>query len=423
MVALAGIGLARAQAQEDQPATGEGWTIEQVDIQEKPNHKFRGRVYFDQIWMEDMQGPVLQSQDNFTGFDTARIGVTGNLYENIKYCLEVEFESGETDYKDIYGQVGNLPWLGHCQIGHYKEPFGIEELVSSRFDTFMEQSAPTVAFAPTRNMGVMFFDAVDAAENLSWYVGLFRGGSHDNRQGRGTDDDGDSNDWSVTGRAVWLPYYDEATPGRCLLHCGLGCSFRRVGIDDDEGGNGGKLAGFLELNDRDGPINTYLPAFTEFEMLGTELAWMRGPLHVMNEFFFVDANTGATPWGTYVEIGYFLTGENRGYKKSAKAFDRVKVHEPFFSVRTTEGVARGKGAWQVAARFTYLDLTGAGFQPNTGLGVQRNFTFGLNWYLNSYNRMMLNYVHAVSDVTTGTGAFPVGTYEGDHFGVRYQIDW
>ena len=84
---------------------------------------------------------------------------------------------------------------------------------------------------------------------------------------------------------------------------------------------------------------------------------------------------------------------------------------------------RGLGAWQLKARWSYLDLSGPGFQPATVLGRENNFACGVNWYLNSYNRVMLDYVHTVSDVTTGSVAVPVGDYEGDHVGLRYQIDW
>ncbi len=48
------------------------------------------------------------------------------------------------------------------------------------------------------------------------------------------------------------------------------------------------------------------------------------------------------------------------------------------------------GAWEVAARLSYLDLNDG---PIRG-GEELNFTVGLNWYLRSNLRVMVNYVRA-----------------------------
>ena len=51
-------------------------------------------------------------------------------------------------------------------------------------------------------------------------------------------------------------------------------------------------------------------------------------------------------WGGYIEAGYFLTGETRGYKNGT--WDRTKVLKPF-----SKG---GWGAVQLNGRVDYLDL-------------------------------------------------------------------
>ena len=56
-------------------------------------------------------------------------------------------------------------------------------------------------------------------------------------------------------------------------------------------------------------------------------------------------------------MSYFLTGENRPYNRKMGVFDRVKPYEDFFRVRTCDGnVATGRGAWEVAYRFSYIDM-------------------------------------------------------------------
>jgi phosphate-selective porin OprO/OprP len=120
--------------------------------------------------------------------------------------------------------------------------------------------------------------------------------------------------------------------------------------------------------------------------------------------------------GYYVQAGYFLTGEHRGYKRSTKSFGRTKVIEPFFRVRTAEGICSGKGAWEVAYRYAKGDLIDAGI---TG-GVIQSHTIGLNWHLNNYTRFMFNYVHA-TDYFTPVSTSPGGSANG--FGLRFQVDF
>jgi phosphate-selective porin OprO/OprP len=400
---------------------------QEIDIIKKPTHKFRGRMFFDQIWMDDLTGAVPQTLENVTGFDTIRLGVTGNIYENMQYTAEFEFEGNEVDFKDVYARVTHLPGAGHFQIGHFMEPFGLEKLTSSRFVTFMERSAPTAAFTSDRNLGFMLYNYMGDRENWSWYAGLFRGSSQDDDE----DVDEDSNDWSVTGRIAGLPYYDEATPGRCLLHLGVAASARRTG---DGGGvvGDGVWRGSLEMDSRVSLIDITLgnppvgrPATSaEFAVLGLEGAYVRGPFSLQGEYFYASTGdtVGINASGAYGQVSYFLTGENRGYKKSSKAFDRVKPYEPFFLVNTADGVVGGRGAWELAFRWSWTDLESVpallgGTVPPTVIGTQENLALGLNWYLNPYSRMMFNYVHSITDYTF------IGKSEGDHFGIRFQIDW
>ncbi len=407
----------------------DGTECKEVDIISKPTHKFRGRMFFDQLWMDDLEGAVPQPLENETGFDTIRMGVEGYIYENLKYSVEFEFEGDEVDYKDVYAELQNLPYIGNFRIGHFKEPMGLEELTSSRFDTFMEQSCPTNNFAPTRNLGIMLHNYVGAGENWKWFAGLFRGSSSDMDE----DVDADSNDWAGTFRFAGLPYYDEYN-GRCLVHVGAAASARRTGEFGGVGGNGA-WDGSLELDSRASLLGITLGnpplgaprSSSEFGVLNLEGAFMRGPFSLQGEWFY--AATGDTAGinanGAYVQASYFLTGENRGYKKSNMAFDRVHPYEPFFRVRTCDGIATGIGAWELAARWSWCDLdsipaligTGVTTVGPTVIGTQENIALGCNWYLNPYSRVMFNYIHSITDYTF------LGKSEGDHFGMRFQIDW
>jgi len=102
----------------------------EIDIQTKPSHKFRGRMFLDHLVVEDSANT---DYFNFTGFDTIRLGVTGNIYENLKYSVEFEFEGEETDYKDVYAEFQELPWLSSLKLGFYKMPMGLEELTTFKW--------------------------------------------------------------------------------------------------------------------------------------------------------------------------------------------------------------------------------------------------------------------------------------------------
>ena len=102
-------------------------------------------------------------------------------------------------------------------------------------------------------------------------------------------------------------------------------------------------------------------------------------------------------WGGYVEAGYFLTGETRGYKNGT--WDRTKVLKPF-----SKG---GWGALQVNGRLDYLNLDDdklhQAFNNNFDTGVfaaSNNYTRGgkqlgllasLIWIPEDYMRFLFQY--------------------------------
>jgi phosphate-selective porin OprO/OprP len=125
-------------------------------------------------------------------------------------------------------------------------------------------------------------------------------------------------------------------------------------------------------------------------MFNPELAWVAGPLSFQSEYFRTFIHSGETGnpvfWGWYVQGSYFLTGEYRPYDRQYGVFDRVRPKKNF---------APGKGqwgAWEMAVRYSVLDLSDRGIQGGEG----RDITAGLNWYLYPTMRVMFNYVHSIT---------------------------
>ena len=130
-----------------------------------------------------------------------------------------------------------------------------------------------------------------------------------------------------------------------------------------------------------------------YNVLGTELLWVEGPLSVQSEAmvnFVYQSGTTATLPGMYSQVGYFLTGETlerRGPIKPLRPFD---LRPGKF----------GLGAWELQGRFSSLNM---GQQVFTGgLADQNLWTnhlyttdLGVSWYLNEYAKIYLDWEHAV----------------------------
>jgi phosphate-selective porin OprO/OprP len=120
-------------------------------------------------------------------------------------------------------------------------------------------------------------------------------------------------------------------------------------------------------------------------------------------------------YGGYVYGSFFLTGENRAYKVSSAAFDRVKPLENFWIVRTCDGTCVGTGALELTARWSFLDITGT---TDFESGTQNDITIGANWYWNPYTRMMVNYIRAWNSYSNN--ALEAET---DILALRWQVDF
>mgnify|MGYP001593617735 CR=1 FL=1 len=152
-----------------------------------------------------------------------------------------------------------------------------------------------------------------------------------------------------------------------------------------------------------------------YNVLGSELLWVEGPLSVQSEAMVNVVNLGtgspAVLPGAYTQVGYFLTGEHRPYDRKTGTIDRVipKTNFAFSGSRCNLGM----GAWEVAGRWSYLDLNDSSVRG----GTITDYTAGINWYWNPYTKMVFNYVHSTPD----TPGFPKSNT--DMFGVRAQVDF
>ena len=364
---------------------------------QKFSHKWGGRIMGDLVLFGNDTGAI--PDENFFEFRRMRLFVSGSGYGIYDYKLQLDVEpegNNSVSMKDAYLGIHEIPYLQYVRFGHFKAPFGLEELTSSKYITFMERSLPVV-FAPGREVGAAFYRQA-ADQN-----GLIAGGVfiHGVSEGRKEDRD-DNMGILVAGRATRLLKYDEPSGGRYLLHVGLAGQYVDAG-----NGNTDDFDSRPELHEGNAFITS--SAVQEYTSLGAEIAWVHGPLSLQSEYIYtkttLPAGTAANLHGVYVYGSYFLTGEHRAYKRSAGAFDRVKPHENFWFMKG----CRGSGAWELTARWSHLD-----YLDDTGQKLS-NVTLGTNWYWNPYTRMMFNYIHSYDENGMDT--------DHDIFAMRLQVDF
>jgi len=363
-----------------------------------------GRIMNDWAWVSEDNDieTTIGRQANNTEFRRARLFVAGTIYENVKFKAQYDFAGGDADFKDVYVELVKLPWVGNLKVGHFKEPFSLEELTSSKYMTFMERSLPNV-FAPSRNTGIMLHNhGLD--QRMTWAVGAFRDSGSFGDSG---DDEGSDDTYNVTARLTGLPWYEDE--GAKLLHVGLSASHRFM--EDDslrfrQRPEAHLLDYFVDTRE---PLGASAPAaFVDIisdgvDILNPELALLYGPFSLQGEYTRTFVEGSSFDFDSfYVQASYFLTGEHRNYKMSSGAFSRMSPRRNF------DGKG-GPGAWEVAVRYARLDLDDS---TVTG-GTLDDFTVGLNWHLNPNVRMMLNYVRANLD----------GVGDSNIFQSRFQIDF
>jgi len=317
--------------------------------------------------------------------------VSGDLYERIQFKAQYDFaanspgdDSGK--FKDAYIALNDIPYVGQVKVGHFKEPFSLEELTSSKYITFMERALPNV-FSPGRNMGVQVSNTA-LEDRIRWAAGAFK--TVDDWP---SDNDSDEDQgWAWTGRVSGVPWY--ADDGRKLLH--LGASYTHRNPDGNiryrqrpEAHLANRYVdtrGFdLVNNRRAGDIRA-----DAVDVYDLESALVIGPWSLQGEYMKSEVDStfaGDLDFDSYyIQTSYFLTGENRRYKLSEGAFDRVKPKRNF-----GWGEDAGPGAWELALRYSSIDLNSG--EAVRG-GEEDNITAAVNWYLNPNTRVMLNYIKA-----------------------------
>lgn len=437
----------------------EGWSF-------KP----RGRIQYDAGYVsnpdDEPNGGLLTRNLGFnTRVRRIRLGAEGTIPGGFGYKFEMDYNNATVSFGDAIITYAPKGKIWNWAIGNQETLNGLEQISSSRFLSFMERAAFNDAFINTRRIGVNM-GLVSKAGDMRFNAGLFAAHSIDSSF--------DNEGWIAAARAVYAPIL-----GGNQMHFGANFQHRKF-----QANNAGTTSSAVNAPStnllaryRARPytqttdirfVDTGSFAAKSDDIFGLEFIGIFKSLHVNAEAQYLKSNaygpgdtlnfTNATfnqfpgslttvlvpsgnPhfWGGYLDAGYYITGETRGYKNGA--WDRTKVLKPF-----SKG---GWGAFQVNGRVDYLNLDSSklrngrnnNFQTgvstasvnNTRGGKQLGLLASLIWIPEDYLRMYLQYSHTfvtggpLADEVEGISSSAPGIedekYGVDFIGTRLQVDF
>jgi phosphate-selective porin OprO and OprP len=373
---------------------------------------------------------------NNLGFNSrlrrVNVGADGSLPGGFGYSFEFELSQGSVGYEDVvltYQGKGS-PLL--IKIGYQYPLQSLEQMTSSKFTSFTERAGNSDAFGYSRRNGVSL---AYAKGDVTLASGIFSediANTNFNRTG-----------WQVSARGTWSPKFGD-------FQSHLGLNFQHRVAPRDAQNVRLRQRPYTQNSDQRF-IDTGRIAADGDDIFGVELGAVRKSLHFAGEAqwlkvrgfndpartFGANNGTGGAAafllddpifFSGYAEIGYFFTGETRGYKGGR--WDRTKVLHPF-----DKG---GWGAVQLNARLDHTDLqdrvgpgaiTPGSFNYANG-GTQTGYELSLIWLPTDYLKFVAQYGHIRVTGGPAGAAFDASTipfyerqFSSDMFAARAQVDF
>ncbi|SEO69137.1 OprO/OprP family phosphate-selective porin [Aquisalimonas asiatica] len=336
-----------------------------------PEFEPRGRLHIDAGFHDEDN---VDMDDGFLN-RRARLGVGGDLDELWDFRIEADFAEEGVSAADF--RLRRSLDVGRITLGQTKVPMGLNQLTSSNNITFIERATPQNIVPDSRRMGVFY----DVSEGMFTFQSALYG------RAIGDDADGDM-PLGVAGRFVASPELG----GGQILHLGVSAAYEDFDSDSDY-----RTLGFSDRPESR-PAGVRLISTGDIDAdsttkYGLELAYIAGPFSAEAEYVNVDVDrdngSDVSFDGYHAQVSYVLTGESRSYGSGG------------FGGISPQG---NGGAWEVAARYSHMDLNDRDIQG----GEQDSVTLALNYYHSSNLRFMGNVIFtdvkdsgAVSDLTGG----------------------
>lgn len=382
---------------------------------DKWNIRMGGHVQLDYVNWASATDTIPDTQDFFQ-FRRLRMVADGTGYGVYDFRLQMTLEPesvGQSppgqvvspDVKDAYFSINEIPGLGRLRIGNFFVPFSLEQVTNDTNNIFTERSIPTQGiFAADREVGLALYNSTED-RRVTWASGIFFDSISEGLKERIDDNQG----YRVSGRLTWLPYYDEPSKGRYLVHTGIGV----LSTDDQDG----RVRFRARPQIQEGPriIDSGVLDADTFHTGNLEFAWVWGPMTLQSEAFVssIDMNTAPSEviHGGYAHVSYFFTGENRIFEPFGQHGAQFGRNVPYTNVFATPG-GFGWGGWEFKARYSNLDLS------NLNRGVYNDLTVGFNWYWSDRVRIMFDWIRPYTDEES-----IFGETESDLLATRFDFNW
>lgn len=328
---------------------------------------FEGLLQADGYWYDNdvlnLDADAGDGLDSDFGLRRAEIAFKGKGPGNFEWAAGYD-ASGDGKFLDAFARYklgGNSN--RYVQVGQFKQPGSMEELSSSKNNDFIAKSMATNTFAVSRRLGI---GAGIGDGNWGVAASVFgRELTRNRAHGSG-----------YAARGYWAPINEK---GR-ILHVGVS----HAGYDTD--------ADTLRLRVRPGAdmANRLVDTgnMTDADRIATtglEGLWVNGPVKLQAEYMrseverYRPGSSDFTGSSGYVSALWNVTGESWGYKNGVPT--------------TGLPASPGTGMWQVGLRYDTIDLDDSGVPG----GTMDALTAGVNLYLRTNFKLMLNYVKVDSD--------------------------
>lgn len=417
-----------------------GFGIKSADGQFE--YRLKGLVQFDNRHFESDDNN--SSTNNSDGFTARRIRPTfeGTLFGKYDFRFTPEF--GESRNNDISGTSaaytanqnnGNIsrvidayvdgrfqPWF-KVRVGKHKPFVGLERLQSGGDIKFIERSYVSNNFLPNRALGVSIYgDVLDS--KLNYAVGVFNGSNDGGEDTTAVDTDGNK---EYTARLFATPFKGEDS---VLEGLGFGLAITHSNSHSSNGTSPGTLPSYKTPAQQ---LNFFSYSNTNADgsrdRIAPQAYYYNGPFGLMAEYAQVSQEVARTaaPLTTdklkneawEVTASWVLTGEDASFKS-------VKPKNPF------ETGKDGWGAWELVARVQQNKIDSDAFStgaaaaqtryadPRTQAKEAKTWGVGLNWYINQWVRLAVNYEQTKFD---GGGNYnSAGTAVGSFINVADRND-
>jgi phosphate-selective porin OprO and OprP len=329
-------------------------------------------------------------------FRRARFGVEGTIASDFNYRLLLELggsgTEGPTRINDAWiAYTGLAPFT--FQIGAFAPPANMDDGTSPEDLVFLERASGSEL---SRSLG-----GADGRIGIGAKAGGARWMSAFSLTTRTVSDaEVFDSQLAAVARAGGLI----ATAGDYNVH--LGASGTYVFSPADQGSSAAPPRHAIRLRDRpeirvDGTrlIDTGAIDAAHASVIGVEFGANWKNFYLQGEHFWFDVERRASSAladpafsGYYLQGSWVMTGESRRYNPVTGSFQNPRPRDAFSS-------AGGRGAWELAARYSRMNLDFAAGPAGTAAlpgsirgGDQDVLTLGVNWYVNPNFKVMMNYL-------------------------------